>query len=247
MTPFLLESPDRHCQTKPATCTVSSRRHGHKASARANRAGRDITVQGGWRCACLHITDSVPALSSFRSPSVSSGISRGSSLACCLLPQPQHASLSPQQPSESFTPLAHRAFGGSIPAAAASLPPLLLVQSTLAELLHSPPAIRRAQWALHVTYAKLRTLDSAAAFSTTNRAFGGSTSIPAAELAPSVIAHGRGATYSLLIRRALWAPASDFTSTCSTRSHHTHSKFIPMRLCASTTPPSGAVKLGRLW
>jgi hypothetical protein len=58
MTSFLLESPDRHYQTKPpATCTVRSRRHGHsKASARAIRAGRDITAQGGWRCTWLYMS-----------------------------------------------------------------------------------------------------------------------------------------------------------------------------------------------
>ena len=72
MTSFLLhiESPDRHYQTltKPSTCTVRSRRHGHsKASARAIRAGLDITAQGGWRCTCLHMSDSVPALSPIRS------------------------------------------------------------------------------------------------------------------------------------------------------------------------------------
>ena len=102
MTSFLLhiESPDRHyCQTKPATCTVRSRRHGHsKASARAIRAGLDITAQGGWRCTCLHMSDSVPAHSPIRSHCLS---------------QPTVAEL--------------------------LLPQFLL------------PAIRRAQWALHVT------------------------------------------------------------------------------------------------
>ena len=74
MTSFLLHiespDPDRHYQTltKPSTCTVRSRRHGHsKASARAIRAGLDITAQGGWHCTCLHMSDSVPALSPIRS------------------------------------------------------------------------------------------------------------------------------------------------------------------------------------
>jgi hypothetical protein len=50
----------RHYKTKPATCTVRSRRHGHsKASARAIRAGLDITAQGGWRCTCLHMSGPV--------------------------------------------------------------------------------------------------------------------------------------------------------------------------------------------
>ena len=216
MTSFLLhiESPDRHYQTltKPSTCTVRSRRHGHsKASARAIRAGLDITAQGGWRCTCLHMSDSVPALSPIRSycldaslayrvlpllldrTSAASGYSasratssraRWNSYATA-----KHSTPVPAAAFFYFTQGAWRFH----PRCGASLLPLS--QLTVAELLQPQfllPAIRRAQWALHVTYAKLRTLDSAAAFSTTNRAFGGS--IPAAELAPSVTAHVRGAT-----------------------------------------------------
>ena len=175
MTSFLLhiESPDRHYQTltKPSTCTVRSRRHGHsKASARAIRAGLDITAQGGWRCTCLHMSDSVPALSPIRSycldaslayrvlpllldrTSAASGYStsratssraRWNSYATA-----KHSTPVPAAAFFYFTQGAWRFH----PRCGASLLPLS--QLTVAELLQPQfllPAIRRAQWALHVT------------------------------------------------------------------------------------------------
>jgi hypothetical protein len=139
MTSFLLhiESPDRHyCQTKPATCTVRSRRHGHsKASARAIRAGLDITAQGGWRCTCLHMSDSVPAHSPIRSHCLSQP-----TVAELLLPQ-------------FLLPATRRAqWALHVTSTRPFLLPLS--QPTVAELLLPQfllPAIRRAQWALHVT------------------------------------------------------------------------------------------------
>ena len=173
MTSFLLhiESPDRHYQTKPATCTVRSRRHGHsKASARAIRAGLDITAQGGWRCTCLHMSDSVPALSPIRSYCLDA------SLAYCVLPllfdrtsaasgystsraTSSRARWNSYATAKHSTPVPAAAFfyftQGAWrfhPRCGASLLPLS--QPTVAELLQPQfllPAIRRAQWALHVT------------------------------------------------------------------------------------------------
>jgi len=138
MTSFLLhiESPDKLCQTKPATCTVCSRRHGHsKASARAIRAGLDITAQGGWRCTCLHMSDSVPAHSLIRSYCLSQP-----TVAELLLPQ-------------FLLPATRRAqWALHVTSTRSFLLPLS--QPTVAELLLPQfllPAIRRAQWALHVT------------------------------------------------------------------------------------------------
>ena len=175
MTSFLLhiESPDRHYQTltKPSTCTVRSRRHGHsKASARAIRAGLDITAQGGWRCTCLHMSDSVPALSPIRSYCLDA------SLAYCVLPllldrtsaasgystsraTSSRARWNSYATAKHSTPVPAAAFfyftQGAWrfhPRCGASLLPLS--QPTVAELLQPQfllPAIRRAQWALHVT------------------------------------------------------------------------------------------------
>ena len=171
MTSFLLhiESPDRHYQTKPATCTVRSRRHGHsKASARAIRAGLDITAQGGWRCTCLHMSDSVPALSPIRSYCLDA------SLAYRVLPLDRTSAASGYSTSRAtssrarWSSYATAKHSTPVPAAAffyftqgawrfhprcgASLLPLS--QPTVAELLQPQfllPAIRRAQWALHVT------------------------------------------------------------------------------------------------
>ena len=209
MTSFLLhiESPDRHYQTltKPSTCTVRSRRHGHsKASARAIRAGLDITAQGGWRCTCLHMSDSVPALSPIRSYCLDA------SLAYRVLPLDRTSAASGYSTSRAtssrarWNSYATAKHSTPVPAAAffyftqgawrfhprcgASLLPLS--QLTVAELLQpqsfatgytprsvSParhlallpassvtahcrgatttavllPAIRRAQWALHIT------------------------------------------------------------------------------------------------
>ncbi len=164
---------------KPATCTVRSRRHGHsKASARAIRAGLDITAQGGWRCTCLHKSgsksDSVPALSPIRSYSLDA------SLAYCALPLLFDRTCAASGYSTSratssrarWNSYATAKHSTPVPAAAffyftqgawrfhprcgpgASLLPLS--HPTVAELLLLPPqfvlpAIRRAQWALHVT------------------------------------------------------------------------------------------------
>jgi hypothetical protein len=170
MTSFLIiESPDEHYQTKPATsCTLRSRQHGHsKASARAIRAGRDITAQGGWRCACLHMSDSVPAHSPIQPYCLDA------SLAYCALPllfdrtsaasgystsraTSSRARWNSYATAKHSTPVSAAAFfyftQGAWrfhPRCGASLPPLS--QPTVAELLLPQfllPAIRRAQWAL---------------------------------------------------------------------------------------------------
>jgi hypothetical protein len=175
MTSFLIiESPDEHYQTKPATsCTLRSRQHGHsKASARAIRAGRDITAQGGWRCACLHMSDSVPAL-------FLSSNSLNASLAYCVPPlltidrtstasgystaratssRARWISHATAKHSTLASPVAFFYFqltqGASRfhPRNGARLPPLS--QPTDAELFLPQlllPATRRAQWALHIT------------------------------------------------------------------------------------------------
>jgi len=175
MTSFLIiESPDEHYQTKPATsCTLRSRQHGHsKASARAIRAGRDITAQGGWRCACLHMSDSVPAL-------FLSSNSLNASLAFCVPPlltidrtstasgystaratssRARWISHATAKHSTLASPVAFFYFQLTQgawrfhPRNGARLPPLS--QPTDAELFLPQlllPATRRAQWALHIT------------------------------------------------------------------------------------------------
>jgi hypothetical protein len=153
MTSFLIiESPDEHYQTEPATsCTLRSRQHGHsKASARAIRAGRDITAQGGWRCACLHMSDSVPAL-------FLSSNSLNASLAFCVPPLLTIDRTSTASGYSTARATSSRARWISHATAKhstlASPVAFFYFQPTAAELLQPQlllPAIRRARWALHV-------------------------------------------------------------------------------------------------
>ena len=172
MTSFLIESPDKLFQTKPATsCTLRSRQHGHsKASARAIRAGRDITAQGGWCCARLHMSDSVPALflssnslDAFLAYCVPPLIARtstasGYSTARATSSRARWISHATAKHSTLASPVAFFYFQLTQgawrfhPRCGARLPPLS--QPTAAELLLPQfllPAIHRAHWALHIT------------------------------------------------------------------------------------------------
>ncbi len=114
------------------------------------------------------------------------------------------------------------------PRCGASLLPLL--QPTVAELLLPQfllPAIRRAQWALHVT---------------STRSFLLPLSQPTQAVAellllllPQFLLHVPA------IRRAQAALSGPCTSPPQVP------LVVPTRLCTPTTPPSGAVKLGRSW
>ena len=154
MTSFLIESPDELFQTKPATfCTLRSRQHGHslsKASARAIRAGRDITAQGGWCCARLHMSDSVPAL-------FLSSNSLNASLAYCVPPLLDRTSTASGYSTSTARATSSRARWISHATAKhstlASPVAFFYFQPTAAELPQPQlllPAIRRARWALHV-------------------------------------------------------------------------------------------------
>ena len=150
MTSFLIESPDELFQTKPATsCTLRSRQHGHsKASARAIRAGRDITAQGGWRCARLYMSDSVPAL-------FLSSNSLDASLAYCVPPLIARTSTASGYSTARATSSRARWISHATAKHSTLASPVAFFyfQPTAAELLQPQlllPAIRRARWALHV-------------------------------------------------------------------------------------------------
>ena len=150
MTSFLIESPDELFQTKPATsCTLRSRQHGHsKASARAIRAGLDITAQGGWRCTCLHRSDSVPAL-------FLSSNSLDASLAYCVPPLIARTSTASGYSTARATSSRARWISHATAKHSTLASPVAFFyfQPTAAELLQPQlllPAIRRARWALHV-------------------------------------------------------------------------------------------------
>ena len=188
MTSFLIiESPDEHYQTEPATsCTLRSRQHGHsKASARAIRAGppggatSPLKADAGWRCQCLHMSDSVPAL-------FSSGNSLDASRTYCvppLLTSDRTSTASGYSTSRATSSRArwishatakHSTLASPVaffylqltqgawrfhPRSGARLPPLSqrpgpVHKLTDAELFLPQrllPATRRAQWALHIT------------------------------------------------------------------------------------------------
>ena len=203
MTSFLLhiESPDRHYQTltKPSTCTVRSRRHGHsKASARAIRAGLDITAQGGWRCTCLHMSDSVPALSPIRS--------------YCL-----------------DASLAYRVL------------PLLLDRTSAASGYSASRATSsRARWNSYATAKHSTPVPAAAFFYFTQGAWRfhprcGASLLP---LSQPTVAELLQPQFCYRLYAALSGPCTSPLQV---------PLVVPTRLCTPTTPPSGAVKLGRSW
>ena len=204
MTSFLLhiESPDRHYhQTKPATCTVRSRRHGHsKASARAIRAGLDIPLKVD---GAVHV-----------------GLGPSSLADSILLPGRFPRLLRAATSTRSHQP--RRGFR--------------LLNLTGHFEPRSVEQLRHGQ-AQHARLRSSLLLLHSGRLAVSSPLRG--------EPASSVTAHCRGATTTAVFATGYTprsvGPAAPCTSPLQVP------LVVPTRLCTPTTPPSGAVKLGRSW